>query len=125
MGDQINSKFEKSVQKLKYIFLSTNPDARLYKFEEWQVDDFHEDGYSIQIIFDYEGAVDADMEEFFDKIRFACSQITNIIEEYPIDQNGNLNKETYISVTTGIFELTFSYDEKCLINIDVRAHYGE
>lgn len=117
--------FEKSIQKLKYIFLSTNENARFYKFEKWDADDLGEDGYSINIVFDYEGAVDADMEDFFDNIRYACAQITDVIEQFPIDENGNLNKEKDISTNTGIFELTFSYDEKCLINLDVRTYYGE
>jgi|688.fasta_scaffold504244_2 hypothetical protein len=118
--------------KLKYIMITElgnefqfiNFDVEL-SFVDYETKEEIE-SYDVDMKFDYQGVIDAEMNDFFTDITKMLEKIRSVLERFAITKSGKLiheNHDYYVS-NGSIFNVDFDYDEKHEFSVFFRVNYN-
>jgi predicted AlkP superfamily phosphohydrolase/phosphomutase len=86
------------------------------------------ESYDIDVQFDYQGALDFDMNSFTNDISRMSEKLRDVLSEYVISREGKLvsgiNSNCF-SAEPMIYSIEYKVDEKHLFNLGYRFNYAE
>jgi predicted AlkP superfamily phosphohydrolase/phosphomutase len=86
------------------------------------------ESYDIDVQFDYQGALDFDMNSFTNDISRMSEKLRDVLSEYVISREGKLvsgiNSNCF-SAEPMIYSIEYKVDEKHLFNLGYRFYYAE
>lgn len=85
--------------------------------------------YEVNFKFDYNGRIDADLENFFSDVRKPLSELYNIVSKILITRDGKIRvgseiEEDYIVHGPMLWDMDYQYDTKHIMNVSFKIDYA-
>lgn len=85
--------------------------------------------YEVNLKFDYNGAIDADLENFFSDVRKPLSELYNIVSKILITRDGKIRVgseivDDYIVHGPMLWDMDYQYDTKHIMNVSFKIDYA-
>lgn len=83
--------------------------------------------YDVDIKFDYHGAIDADLHDFFHDVTKMSEKIQEVLAEFSITNTGKfVSGRQDIMVSNGmLWDIDFQYDQKHEFNMSFKVNYTD